>query len=209
MKGRRQVVLLWLALVCFLACAVLDVSSAPAAAAAGNADAGEGDSHASTWPRSWAKEKMVEKLSTLTDVSARSSEDDGHRNVKQTALETRDERDPSADDVTKLAYEQYEASKDIVSGIAGKASEIAKKIYETLRNTAALGVMGKTGKALAKGSYDVAKDAVAATSAKTGEMAKYTTEKVAEVARGTSGTAKKVTYDATTTKLQDLGAIAS
>jgi hypothetical protein len=26
---------------------------------------------ASTWPRSWAKEKMVEKLSTLTDVSAR------------------------------------------------------------------------------------------------------------------------------------------
>ncbi len=71
MEGRRQVVLLWLALVCFLACAVLHVSSAPAAAAAGNADAGEGDSHASTWPRSWAKEKMVEKLSTLTDVSAR------------------------------------------------------------------------------------------------------------------------------------------
>ncbi len=70
MVGRRQVVLLWLALVCFLACAVLHVSSAPAAAA-GNADAGEGDSHASTWPRSWAKEKMVEKLSTLTDVSAR------------------------------------------------------------------------------------------------------------------------------------------
>ncbi len=70
MKGRRQVVLLWLALACFLACAVLQVSSAPAAAA-GNADAGEGDSHAGTWPRSWAKEKMVEKLSTLTDVSAR------------------------------------------------------------------------------------------------------------------------------------------
>lgn len=70
MEGRRQVVLLWLALVCFLACAVLHVSSAPAAAA-GNADAGEGDSHASTWPRSWAKEKMVEKLSSLTDVSAR------------------------------------------------------------------------------------------------------------------------------------------
>ncbi len=62
--------LLWLALVCLLACAVLHVSSAPAAAA-GNAGAGEGDSHASTWPRSWAKEKMVEKLSTLTDVSAR------------------------------------------------------------------------------------------------------------------------------------------
>lgn len=78
-----------------------------------------------------------------------SSEDDGHRNVKETALETRDERDPSTEDVTKLAYEQYEASKDTVSGIAGKASEIAKKIYETLRNTAALGVIGKTGKALA------------------------------------------------------------
>lgn len=46
-------------------------AAAAAAAAAGNADAGEGDSHASTWPRSWAKEKMVEKLSNLTDVSAR------------------------------------------------------------------------------------------------------------------------------------------
>ncbi len=46
--------------------------------------------------------------------TCRSSEDDGHRNVKETALETRDERDPSAEDVTKLAYE---ASKDTVSGM--------------------------------------------------------------------------------------------
>ncbi len=72
-----------------------------------------------------------------------------------------------------------------------------------------MGVIGKTGKALAKGSYDAAKDAMAATSAKTGERAKYTTEKVADVARGTSGTAKKVTYDATTAKVQELGATAS
>ncbi len=78
----------------------------------------------------------------------------------------------------------------LLVGIAGKASEIAKKIYETLRNTAALGVIGKTGKALAKSSYDAVKDAMAATSAKTGEREKYTTEKVAHVARGTSGTAK-------------------
>jgi hypothetical protein len=49
--------------------------------------------------------------------TCRSSEDDGHRNVKETALETRDERDPSTEDVTKLAYEQYEASKDTVSGM--------------------------------------------------------------------------------------------
>ncbi|CAK9216669.1 unnamed protein product [Sphagnum troendelagicum] len=227
MEGRRQVVLLWFALACFLACAVLHVSSA-SPAAAGNADAGEGDSHASTWPRSWAKEKMVQKLSTLTDVSARymymyivsletrepwrfmrgrqedeylaaaaietlkpetltplgtcrSSEDDGHPNVKETALETRDERDPSAEDVTKLAYEQYEVPKDTVS-------DRESPCY---------------------GSYDAAKDAVAATSAKTGERAKYTTEKVADVARGTSGTAKKVTYDATTAKAQELGATAS
>jgi hypothetical protein len=97
----------------------------------------------------------------------------------------------------------------LLVGIAGKASEIAKKIYETLRNTAAFGVIGKTGKALAKGSYDAVKDAVAATSAKIGERAKYTTEKVADVARGTSGTAKKVTYDATTAKAQELGATVS
>lgn len=97
----------------------------------------------------------------------------------------------------------------LLLGIAGKASEIAKKIYETLRNTAALGVIGKTGKALAKGSYDSAKDAMAATSAKTGERAKYTREEVVDVARGTSGTAKKVTYDATTAKVQELGATAS
>ncbi|KAH8971888.1 hypothetical protein BDL97_02G166000 [Sphagnum fallax] len=50
---------------------------------------------------------------------------------------------------------------------------------------------------------------MAATSAKTGERAKYTREKVVDVARGTSGTAKKVTYDATTAKVQELGATAS
>jgi hypothetical protein len=49
--------------------------------------------------------------------TCRSSEDDGHPNVKETALETRDERDPSAEDVTKLAYEQYEVPKDTVSGM--------------------------------------------------------------------------------------------
>jgi hypothetical protein len=57
-------------------------------------------------------------IETLTPLgTCRSSEDDGHPNVKETALETRDERDPSAEDVTKLAYEQYEVPKDTVSGM--------------------------------------------------------------------------------------------
>ncbi len=83
--------------------------------------------------------------------------------------------------------------------IVGKTLEITKKIYETLRNTSALGVIGEIGEVLVKGNYDAMKDDVAITYTKAGKRAKYITKKVVDVAR-TLRIAKKVTYDATTTK---------
>jgi hypothetical protein len=87
----------------------------------------------------------------------------------------------------------------LLVGIVGKASEIAKKIYETLRKTFALGVIGKIGEVLVKGNYDAMKDDVVVTSTKTRERAKYIRKKGIDVAR-TSGIANKVTYDVTNAK---------
>jgi len=81
-------------------------------------------------------------------------------------------------------------------------------MHETLRNTSALGVIGKIGEVHAKGDYDAMKDVVVITSTKIGERKNYITKKVADVARAL-GTAKKVTYDATIAKAKELGAIAS